>query len=84
MLQAAIDQCLIDGECQPTTMTSIFAFGSVGTERDESEGTDVTAMRSLFCRDNQSGEELPEWTAIRHQYIREVSSKFSTFVAQES
>ncbi|KZM22563.1 uncharacterized protein EKO05_0009706 [Ascochyta rabiei] len=74
MLQAVIDRHLVDRECQPAAIISIFAFGSVGAEREDGEGTDITAMRRLFCRENQPTEELPEWTAIRRRYIREVAA----------
>ncbi|KAJ4344297.1 hypothetical protein N0V95_006174 [Ascochyta clinopodiicola] len=76
MLQAVVDQYLVHRECQLVTMKSIFAFGSVGAEHDDGEGTDSTAMRRLFCRDDQPAEELPEWTAIRRRYLKEVCREF--------
>ena len=73
MLQAVVDRCLINGQCDTTAFTSIFAFGNPGVERP-GEGKDVTAMRTLFCKDGSPPEELPEWTVIRRQYVKEVSS----------
>jgi hypothetical protein len=72
MFQAVIDQYLIFRECSSAVMMSIFAFGTVGTEREDGEGSDIRSMRRLFCRDDQSAEELPEWTAVRSRYTKEV------------
>jgi hypothetical protein len=73
MLHAVIDQHLTNGSCTRDELESCFAFGYPGFERREDEGSDITAMRVLFCRDDASGEELPEWTAIRQRYLKEVS-----------
>jgi hypothetical protein len=75
MLQAVIDQHLCKDQCEAATFDSIFAFGNPGAMRND-EGSDVRAMRSLFCKDDCPQEELPEWTAIRRRYIKEVSSYF--------
>ena len=72
MLQAVIDQYVTNGHCSSERFTAIFAFGDPGAQR-EGEGTDVTAMRSLFCTPDTSGTELPEWSRVRSKYIRIVS-----------
>ncbi|KAJ4341617.1 hypothetical protein N0V87_001632 [Didymella glomerata] len=66
MLQAVIDQYMTNGHCSSECFTAIFAFGNPGAQR-EGEGTDVTAMRSLFCTGDA---ELPEWKRVRSNYIR--------------
>ncbi|KAJ4984909.1 hypothetical protein SVAN01_09603 [Stagonosporopsis vannaccii] len=70
MLQAVIDQYMINGCCQTERLAAIFAFGNPGAERN-GEATDIIALRRLFCKDGSWSEELPEWTALRHQYIKE-------------
>lgn len=72
MLQAVIDQYIINGHCQTERLVAIFAFGSPGAERSE-EAPDTAAMRRLFCKEGSRSEELPEWTTVRHRYIKEVS-----------
>ena len=73
MLQAVIDQYVTNGYCSPECFTAIFAFGDPGAQR-EGEGTDVTAMRSLFYTGDTSRTELPEWKGVRSNYIRIVST----------
>lgn len=73
MLQAVVDQYLRTGQCPTETFTSIFAFGTLTAEPEEGDGAAVRATQSLFCREDSPQEELPEWTASRRRYIREVS-----------
>lgn len=72
MLQAVIDQYIVNGYCHPETRTAIFAFGNPATV-SHNERTGVEAMRILFCKDDNPAEERAEWTAVRHMYIKEVS-----------
>jgi hypothetical protein len=72
MLQAVIDQYITNGHCSIERFTAIFAVGNPGAKHS-SEGTDVTAMRSLFCTGDTSGTELPEWQRIRSSNIEAVS-----------
>ncbi|KAF3047544.1 hypothetical protein E8E12_010205 [Didymella heteroderae] len=69
MLQAVIDQYVTNGQCSSECFTTIFAFGDPGAQRG-SEGSDITAMRSLFCAGDISLIELPEWKRVRSNYIR--------------
>ncbi|KAF1928928.1 uncharacterized protein M421DRAFT_62135 [Didymella exigua CBS 183.55] len=69
MLQAVIDQYVTNGHCSAECLTAIFAFGDPGAKLG-SEGSDVTAMRSLFCTGDSSRTELPEWKRIRAIYIK--------------
>lgn len=74
MLQAVIDQYVTNGHCSAESFTAIFAFGDPGAQR-ENEGTDITAMRSLFCTGDVSRTELPEWEKVRSNYIKIVSPR---------
>jgi hypothetical protein len=80
MLQAAIDDYLCNGAYGSDTLNTIFAFGCPGPRWAE-EGSDVTAMRRLFCDENNPREEIPEWSSIKRRYINEVSvsSRRSTY-----
>lgn len=73
MLQAVIDQYVTTGHCSSECFTAIFAFGNPGAQR-EGEGTDITAMRSLFCTGDATRTELPEWKGVRSNYIKIVST----------
>ena len=73
MLQAVIDQYVTNGHCSSECFTAIFAFGNPGAQR-EAEGTDVTAMRSLFCTGDATLTELPEWKGVKGNYIKIVST----------
>ncbi|KAF3053525.1 hypothetical protein E8E11_011330 [Didymella keratinophila] len=76
MLQAVIDQYVTNGRCSSERFTAIFAFGDPGAQR-ESEGTDVTAMRSLFCTGDASRTKLPEWKTVRSNYIKIANGAYS-------
>lgn len=71
MLQAVIDQYIVNGHCQQETRTAIFAFGSPGAV-SRSERHEIAAMRNVFCEGNEQSEERPEWTSVRLRYIKEV------------
>lgn len=75
MLQATIDQYLINSECRPEVMASIFSFGSMGAEHEHSEGSDIASVRTVFCKDDHPDQEFPEWTTTRSRYLREVNEK---------
>ncbi|KAJ4384444.1 hypothetical protein N0V86_000043 [Didymella sp. IMI 355093] len=76
MLQAVIDQYITNGHCSIERFTAIFALGDPGARRS-SEGTDVTAMRSLFCTGDTSGTELSEWNRIRSSNIETANVVYS-------
>lgn len=71
MMHAAIDDYLRNGAFGPDTFNTIFAFGCPGPRWAE-EGTDVTAMRRLFCDESSPREEIREWTNLKRKYIDEV------------
>jgi hypothetical protein len=71
MMHAAIDDYLRNGAFGPDTFNTIFAFGCPGPRWAE-EGTDVTAMRRLFCDESNPREEIREWTNLKRKYIDEV------------
>jgi hypothetical protein len=71
MLQAAIGEYLRNGAYGADTFNTIFAFGCPGPRWAE-EGTDVTAMRRLFCDENNPREEIRDWSDIKRRYINEV------------
>lgn len=71
MMQAAIDDYLRNGAYGQDTLNTIFAFGKPGPRWAE-EGTDVTAMRRLFCDGSNPQEEIRDWSSIRRRYVSEV------------
>jgi hypothetical protein len=71
MMHAVIDDYLRNGAFGPETFNTVFAFGCPGPRWAE-EGTDVTAMRRLFCDESNPREELREWTSVKRKYIDEV------------
>jgi hypothetical protein len=71
MLQTVIEEYLRTGAYGTATFNAIFAFGCPGPRWAE-EGADVTAMRRLFVDENNPRKEIPDWSNIKQQYIREV------------
>ncbi|KAF2026825.1 hypothetical protein EK21DRAFT_102997 [Setomelanomma holmii] len=71
MMQATIEEYLRNGAYGVETFDTIFAFGCPGPRWAE-EGTDVTAMRRLFCDESNPREEIREWSAIKRRYICEL------------
>ena len=74
MLQAVIEEYLLNGAYGTEIFNTVFAFGCPGVERWAEEPSDVTAMRRLFCDENNPREQNRDWTNIKHQYINEVWS----------
>jgi hypothetical protein len=72
ILQAVIEEYLLNGAYKPETFNAAFAFGCPGPRWAE-EGTDVTAMRRLFCDEDDPRQELPAWSAVWRQYLDKVS-----------
>jgi len=71
MMQAAIDDYLRNGAYGPETFNTVFAFGRPGPRWAE-EGSDVTAMRRLFCDDSDPRQEIRGWADTKRRYINEV------------
>lgn len=71
MLQAATEEFLRNGAYELQTLNTVFSFGCPGARWAE-EGTDVTAMRRLFCDETNPREEKREWTNIKNRYIGQV------------
>jgi len=74
MLQAVIQEYLQNGAYGEESFNTIFAFGCPGSSRRPDEGTDIQAMRSLFCVEGNTREEIDGWSSTKQRYIREVSS----------
>ncbi|KAL6709504.1 hypothetical protein ACN47E_001439 [Coniothyrium glycines] len=72
MLQAVIEEYLRNGAYGPETFNTIFAFGCPGVDRWAEEPDVVTAMRRLFCDENNLRQEHKEWSDIRQRYINEL------------
>lgn len=73
MLQAVIEEFLRNGVYGPEAFNTVFAFGCPGVERWAEEPADVTAMRRLFCDENNPRQQNRDWTSIKRRYINEVS-----------
>lgn len=73
MLQAVIEAYLRDGTYGPEAFNTIFAFGCPGVDRWAEEPSSVTAMRRLFCDENDPRLENRAWTSVKRGYIAEVS-----------
>lgn len=73
MLQAVIEEYLRNGAYGEEAFNTIFAFGCPGIGRRPDDGTDVQAMRNLFCVEGNPREQIEGWSAIQQQYINEVS-----------
>ncbi|EAT80662.2 hypothetical protein SNOG_12250 [Parastagonospora nodorum SN15] len=74
MMQAAIDDYLRNGAYGPETFNTVFAFGRPGPRWAE-EGSDVTAMRRLFCDDSDPRQEIRGWADTKRRYINELLPK---------
>lgn len=72
MLQAVIEEFLRDGVYDAESFNTVFAFGCPGVERWAEEPSNVTAMRMLFCDENNLRKENQTWTSIKDRYIKEV------------
>ncbi|CAO2656351.1 Nn.00g051540.m01.CDS01 [Neocucurbitaria sp. VM-36] len=72
MLQAVIEEFLRNGVYGADVFNTVFAFGCPGVERWAEEPADVTAMRRLFCDENNPREQNRDWTNIKTLYINEL------------
>jgi hypothetical protein len=72
MQQAVIEDYLRNGAFGPKAFNTIFAFGCPGVERWAEEPSSVSAMRRLFCDENNPREQNRDWSNIKRQYINEV------------
>jgi hypothetical protein len=72
MLQAVVEEYLLNGSYGEEVFNALFAVGCPGVGRWAGEGSDVTAMRRLFCDENDSRRQLESWTSIKEQHIKEV------------
>ena len=70
MLQTVIEEYLLNGGYGEEVFNAIFAVGCPGVERWAEDGSDVTAMRRLFCEENNSHEQLRSWTSIKERCIK--------------
>jgi hypothetical protein len=73
MLQAVIEEYLLNGASGPEPFNTIFAFGCPGSGRRPDEGLDVQAMRTLFSVERNTREQLDIWTRTKQRYVNEVS-----------
>ncbi|KAF2738334.1 hypothetical protein EJ04DRAFT_486712 [Polyplosphaeria fusca] len=78
MMQAVIEEYLRNGAFGEEHFNSIFAFGCPGTNPNEDEGSDITAMRTLFCAEHNPHEQVQGWARIKRQYIDELLPKANT------
>jgi hypothetical protein len=73
MLQAALEEYLLNGAFGDECLNTIFAFGCPGTESTAQEPLAVTAMRAVFCDPEKVHQQVHGWSKVRKQYINEVS-----------
>ncbi|KAF2174876.1 hypothetical protein K469DRAFT_724955 [Zopfia rhizophila CBS 207.26] len=72
MLQAVIEEYLRNGAFGEEPFNTIFAFGCPGRGVGSDEGADIRAMRILFCKENDSHEQVHGWARVKRQYINEL------------
>lgn len=72
MLQAVIEEYLRNGAFGSESFNTIFAFGCPGTEAQSDEGSDVEAMRSIFCDNADPHKQIHGWSRLKREYISEV------------
>jgi hypothetical protein len=80
MLQAVIEEYLRNGAYGKESFNTIFAFGCPGSARRPDEGTDIQAMRSLFCVEGNTREQIEDWSRTKRRYIHEVSQAPSFYI----
>ncbi|KAF1977157.1 hypothetical protein BU23DRAFT_565297 [Bimuria novae-zelandiae CBS 107.79] len=82
LVHAVIEEYLLNGAYGEDTFNTIFAFGCPGTSRRPDDGSDVEAMRSLFCSEGRPHEQLAGWTEVKQRYVDELlpSSNAASFV----
>jgi hypothetical protein len=73
MLQAVVEEYLRNGAYGEQSFNTIFAFGCPGSARRPDEGTDIQAMRSLFCLEGNTRKEIDGWSTTKQGYINKVS-----------
>ncbi|KAF2470350.1 uncharacterized protein BDR25DRAFT_287236 [Lindgomyces ingoldianus] len=72
MLQAVLEEYLRNGASGEDEFNTIFAFGCPGTTEEPEDATDIKAMRKVFCRDDNSLEQVHGWSKWKRQYINEL------------
>ncbi|KAF2641336.1 hypothetical protein P280DRAFT_309158 [Massarina eburnea CBS 473.64] len=72
MLQAVVEEYLLNGASGEGPFNAIFAFGCPGTSRRPDDGTDVQSMRMLFCTEGSPREQRAAWSAVQQKYIAEL------------
>ncbi|KAF2704247.1 hypothetical protein K504DRAFT_494987 [Pleomassaria siparia CBS 279.74] len=72
MTQAVLEEYLRNGAYGEEAFNTVWAFGCPGTNVAEGDGTDVVAMRKLFCTETNPHEQIHGWAKIRRQYISEL------------
>ncbi|PVH96648.1 hypothetical protein DM02DRAFT_658988 [Periconia macrospinosa] len=72
MLQAVTEEYLRNGAYGEESFNAIFAFGYPGTRRRPDDGPDIQAMRTVFCAEGNTREQIPGWSEIKQHYINEL------------
>ncbi|KAJ4348306.1 uncharacterized protein N0V89_009680 [Didymosphaeria variabile] len=80
MLHAVLEEYLLNGAYSEDTFNTIFAFGCPGNERQSDDGSDVEAMRCLFCSHGHPHEQIPGWSEVKERYVEKVSSALSKWL----
>jgi hypothetical protein len=73
MLQAVVEEYLRNGAFGDDSFNTIFAFGNPGNAVRPDEGSDIQAMRKVFCDAGDPPQQVNSWSRIKQHYIDEVS-----------
>lgn len=72
IVHAAIEEYLLNGAYGDETFNTIFAFGCPKATRRPDDGSDIDAMRTLFCSEGRPHEQIAGWEQVKRRYIEEV------------
>ena len=71
-MHAVIEEYLLNGAYGEEIFNTIFAFGCPRASRRPDDGSDIDAMRTLFCSEGSPHEQIAGWEAVKQRYIQEV------------
>ena len=71
-VHAVIEEYLLNGEYGEDIFNTVFAVGCPQRLRQADDGSDIQAMRTVFCRQGRPFEQIAGWTQVKQRYIDEV------------
>ncbi|KAF2011762.1 hypothetical protein BU24DRAFT_436112 [Aaosphaeria arxii CBS 175.79] len=72
MLQSVVEEYLLNGAFGNDPFNTIFAFGCPRLGAADGQGSDIQAMRSLFCDESDPTKQVHGWAKLRREYINEL------------